>query len=379
MFIAAVLPASLFAATATRAAAASKPVPAPVPAPIPAAALEPVSLHAWAKDLGGEVAWVEKSKTLRLKVREHDVLFELGRREIMLDGVRVFLGEAPKAGKRTLTISPLDRDHLLRPLLLAEKLPPQAPIRIIALDAGHGGKDKGTTSPALKLFEKDLALDVVQRLKPLLEARGFKVVLTRTDDTFIDLGERPKRAAQAGADLFLAVHFNAGPPTVSGIETYTLTPQFQRSTASDEARPEDLVAAAGNAWDGWNTLLGYSIHRQLQRDLGRFDRGLKRARFVVIRDLGACPGVLIECGYLSNNDEAKLINTPAHRDRLAAAIAAGVDAFVLQLPVAPAHEVRRPAPAPVPAPTAAPAPSRSAEGAGAIRAPRAPPAKPGAP
>ena len=58
-------------------------------------------------------------------------------------------------------------------------------------------------------------------------------MLTRKDDTFVELGERPRRAAREGADLFLAIHFNAGPPTVTGIETYTVPPQYQRSTASD--------------------------------------------------------------------------------------------------------------------------------------------------
>lgn len=314
-------------------AAGSSSKPAPVPA---RPALAPVSLHAWAKSIGFEASWIEKNKKLRLKSRLNEIVFEADHREVRLNGTRVFLGEAPLPGKHSLTISPVDRDHLLIPLLAPSKLGPGAPVRVIALDAGHGGKDKGASNAALKLFEKDMALDVVLRLKPLLEARGYQVVLTRTDDTFIELGDRPARASKAGADLFLSVHFNAGPPPVNGIETYLVSPQYQRSTASEKLGADDNVAVPGNTWDGWNAVLGYSIHRQLNAALQCFDRGLKRARFVVIRDLATCPGVLIECGYLSNQIEAKRISAPAYRDRLAAAIAAGVDAYTVQQTVAPA-------------------------------------------
>lgn len=326
-------------------------VATPTPRPSPRPALEPVSLHAWAKTIGFEASWIEKEKKLRLKSRLNEIVFEADHREVLLNGTRVFLGEAPQPGKRSLTISPVDRDHLLMPLLAPNKLGPAAPIRVIVLDAGHGGKDKGTSNGALKLFEKDMALDVVLRLKPLLEARGYQVVLTRSDDTFIELGERPANASKAGADLFLSVHFNAGPPAVNGIETYTVTPQYQRSTASDKLDADDNAAMPGNTWDGWNAVLGYSIHRQLRAALKSFDRGLKRARFVVIRDLATCPGVLIECGYLSNDEEAKRISAPAYRDQLAAAIASGVDAYAALQTAAPAN--RRPSPPPT-APGSAP-------------------------
>jgi N-acetylmuramoyl-L-alanine amidase len=338
------------------AAAAQRP-PATSSAPA-APVLQPVSLHAWAKTIGAEVAWLEKNKKLRVKNAFHTVDFEIGRREVLVDGLRVFLGDAPLGGKRTLTISPVDRDRLLLPLLAPHQLSGLGPVRTIVLDAGHGGKDKGAANDPLKLLEKNVALDVAKRLKPLLEARGYTIILTRENDTFIELGERPRRAAKVGADLFLAIHFNAGPPTVTGIETYTVPPQYQRSTASERIAVEDLTAAPGNTWDVWNALLGFSIQRQMIDRLGRFDRGLKRARFVVIRDLATCPGVLIECGYLSNTAEAKLIATPAHRERIAVAIAAGVDAFVAHLGAA-----NPPASAPSPTTT---------NGGGAIRAPRPP-------
>lgn len=341
--------------SAAAAAASARNLARPTPADTaigPAA----ISLHAWAPAVGARVTWLEPDKKLRFQTSRHEAIFELGRREITFDGLRIFLGTAPQYASGTLTISSVDRDTLLLPLFAPEKFGSRHPVRTIVLDAGHGGRDNGTRNQALKLLEKNLALDLVQRLQLQLESRGYRVVLTREDDTYVDLADRPKRAALANADLFLSIHFNAGPPSVSGIETYTLTPQYQYSTASDEPRPEDDTAVPGNAWDPWNTLLGFSIHRQLRQDLGRFDRGLKRARFVVIRDLATCPGVLVECGYLSNREDAQLAALPAHREQIAAAIAAGVDTYAALMSPAVAD--------------AAPAPATRDFSGGAIRAPR---------
>jgi N-acetylmuramoyl-L-alanine amidase len=314
------LPAGLSAAAAPTRAPARPAAPKAAPAGT-------VGLHELGRSLGFQVSWVDAGKKLRWKGRAGEIEFEADKREISLHGLRVFLGDAVVQGRRTLAISAIDRDRLLVPILAPRRLGPRRPPVVIALDAGHGGKDNGTTNRALALHEKRCTLDVVKRLRPLLEARGFKAVLTRTDDTFVALPDRPARAAAAGADLFVSVHFNAtADGSVRGVETYTLTPQNQRSTGSDNGRAEDAVAAPGNACDGWNALLGFSMHRQVRSALGLSDRGLKRARFLVLRDT-ACPAVLVEGGYLSNKDEAKRIATPEYRQQLAAAIADAIVAY----------------------------------------------------
>ncbi len=286
-----------------------------------------VTVHSLARTLGLEPGWLEPGRRLALRSPGSALVFEADRREVLVNGRRVFMGEGAVAAGDSLAISAIDRDRLLLPILAPQTLDPRPPLRVIALDAGHGGRDTGARNDALKLLEKDFALDVAGRVRALLAAAGHTVVLTRTDDTFVPLPERAVRAAAAGADVFLSIHFNAtASPDVSGIETYVLTPRFQRSTGSDERRPDDDVDAPGNRFDGWNAYLGYTVHRQLLADLGLADRGLKRARFAVLRDL-ACPGVLIEGGYLSNPAEARLIATPAYRDRLAASIAASVDVY----------------------------------------------------
>jgi N-acetylmuramoyl-L-alanine amidase len=177
------------------------------------------------------------------------------------------------------------------------------------------------------LLEKEFTIDVAFRTKARLEERGFKVVLTRTTDDYVALPERPALAGRAGAELFVSIHFNATTsPEVRGLESYILTPQFQRSTGSDVLRPDDEVAVPGNVHDAWSAYLGYTLHRTLLADLRLPDRGLKRARFAVLRDL-PCPGLLLEGGYLSNPDDAALIASEGYRERLAAAIANGIDVF----------------------------------------------------
>lgn len=310
-----------------------------LPAPLAAAssrasrarAVAPVSrigVHEFARANGFQVNWIVPGRKLRVRTGATDLVFEANKREVLVNDLRVFMGEAALTAPRTLSIAVLDRDRLLLPIVAPQKSDPRRPVRTIVLDPGHGGNDTGTRNRALKLDEKNLTLDVARRLATMLEARGFRVVLTRTDNTYVGLSERAARAASARADLFVSLHFNAAPAAdVRGLETYTVTPQFQRSTGSDRTDAGDLVAVAGNRFDEWNAYLGYTLHRTLRASLGLSDRGLKRARFVVLRELGVCPGVLVEGGYLSNRAEAQRLGDRAFRQRLATAIADGIVAY----------------------------------------------------
>lgn len=178
------------------------------------------------------------------------------------------------------------------------------------------------------------------RLKPLLEAQGFQVALTRGDDRQLartkaeDLQARAALTARTNADLFISVHYNSvesGADRVSGVEVYTLAPQFQYSH-SDPERADSTVGIAnlGNRHDHWNSLLGYEVHRELLRELKASDRGLKRGRLAVLR-LASCPAVLVEAGFLSNDFEAEKIATPAYRQQVAVAIAEAVRKYAAAL------------------------------------------------
>ena len=290
---------------------------------------------------GLKATWIQAASRLRFESSWTKIELEANSREASLNGTRLFLGEPVIARERSLFISRIDAEKLfgaiLRPAGITGDIPQ---LRTIVIDPGHGGIDPGKQHAALKLDEKSVALDTSLRLKKLLEAEGYKVILTRSDDRHLsadkadDLRLRAEVANEAEADLFISIHFNAVPPVdaarVQGTETYTFTPQYQRSTADGSRHAADRVAAPGNRHDAWNAVLGYAVHRHLLAGLGAPDRGLKRARFAVLKFV-SCPAVLIEAGFLSNDSEARRIGSAAYRDDLAQAIAAGVRAYDIQL------------------------------------------------
>ena len=203
------------------------------------------------------------------------------------------------------------------------------------MNAGHGGLNTGTQNKPFKLDEKVFALDVAIRLRALLLQQGYTVGMSRTDDRFVELPRSAEIANKAGSDLFISIHFNAvaGPSTIRGAETYVMPPHYQRSTSSPKRDASDNVRNPGNRNDPWNALLGYPIHNQVIVSLHGEDRGFKRARFAVLRLVNS-PGVLVEAGYLSNNDEARRIASPAYNAALAEALAQGVRAYGLAITTA---------------------------------------------
>lgn len=318
---------------------------APTRPPAPAAALPTVRLagsdYVAAVAFGAQFALKatpsNQGRSLTLKNTWHTIELEADSRECQVDGLRVFLGDPVRLHKDGFHLSRIDAERLLKPILSPGQGETRVPdLKVILLDPGHGGRDAGKTNDRLKVNEKTLTLDTAFRLKKLLEQAGYKVVLTRTDDRALasdkatDLQRRAEAAGKAGADLFLSIHYNSvavKPEAVTGVEVFTMTPQSQFSTG-DHAREDNGggLVNPGNRQDHWNTLLGYFVHRQLLRDLGVPDRGLKRARWAVLRQV-ECPAILIESGYLSSDAEARKIATPAYRQNIAEAMAGGVAAY----------------------------------------------------
>ncbi len=173
----------------------------------------------------------------------------------------------------------------------------------IVIDPGHGGKDPGCTS-VYGLPEKAVNLPVSLRVSKLLRDRGYKVILTRSDDTFIELNERAAIANRNGADLFLSIHAdwaeNAG---ARGSTLYVA-----RAATGDSL---SLAAACESR------LGGVCSH----------SRGTRRADFrVLVRT--SCPAALIELGFMSNHVEARKLADAAYQDRLADAVAAAAEDFL---------------------------------------------------
>jgi N-acetylmuramoyl-L-alanine amidase len=341
--------------------AAAKPAPAPPPAksaPAPARTtpvrpaasilwattklrgIDYVSVRDLAKNFGLKAAWTKGEAVMTLSdARGVRFTFEGNQKDFYFDGLRVFLGAPAVLHKDSLWVSQLDVLKIVAPLLRPANhlaaLPAAVP-RLIVLDPGHGGIDPGTQNLNLKLNEKTFTLDVALRLKKLLELGGWRVLLIRDKDTELskdkktDLLMRNITANRAKADLFLSIHFNAAPESISGVETYSLAPQFMNSAGDDQGDDMTKAAFPGNRFDYANLLFGESLHRAMITDLKVPDRGYKHARQAVLRMLD-CPGVLVECGYLSNDAEARRIATPEYRQQIAEALADGVTDYAATL------------------------------------------------
>jgi N-acetylmuramoyl-L-alanine amidase len=264
-----------------------------------------------------------------LTSRWSTIVLTEGKRAMTLNGVAVHLSRPVTVRGGNLFISASDEAKNVLPLLLPQNSGTPPNVRRIVLDPGHGGRDNGAENRALGIREKNLALDLARRLETVLEARGYIVTLTRDKDVYPELEERPAFAARNNADLFISLHFNASTDkSVTGAETFILTPAGQPS--SNGTSSSESGAHPGNTFDAWNVLLGYYTQRELVNTFGAGDRGLKRARFAVLRTLH-CPGMLVEGGFLSNNGECSRLAEGAHRQKLAEAIANAVDAYARTL------------------------------------------------
>jgi N-acetylmuramoyl-L-alanine amidase len=253
------------------------------------------------------------------------ILFQSGSQIAPWNGVSVWLGFAPRYLRGKLHIHWLDVQKTLEPLLRPITLPCR-PNRVIVIDPGHGGVDGGTVS-ARQQVEKNLTLDWGLRLKTLLETNGWKVYLTRTNDSDINLAERIAVADQWKANLFISLHFNGlGTDTRhAGIETFCTTPVGMPSSV--KRNNEDAVSQQypNNAYDADNIRLAWRVHQRLVTLTRAADDGVRRARFMTVIRGQRRPAILVEGGFLSNPEEARRLANPEYRERLALAIAQALD------------------------------------------------------
>lgn len=231
----------------------------------------------------------------------------------------------------------------------AQESPERAPsgsgrFDTVVIDAGHGGEDHGARGPE-GLVEKDLVLDLAQRLEARLASQELRVVMTRERDGFVPLEDRTKIANDAGADLFVSIHANASRlEGVHGIETFFASLEATDEAARELAQRENLAfgaAAAAGADDPLLAILGDLLATEHLADAQEFarltqrriatarasrSRGVKQAPFVVLMGV-RMPAVLVEVGFLTNAAEERRLAAGAERDRLADGIAEAVAAF----------------------------------------------------
>ena len=238
-------------------------------------------------------------------------------------GVKIFQCFPAIVRKGTPYVSRLDFDKTLIPLALVRGRNPP-PVRSVTIDCGHGGTDKGASGRFSR--EKDITLRVGLRVAEILRkcGKGYRVNLTRSKDLFLPLPQRCRIQRAARSDLFVSIHVNAAQDrSLSGIETFALTPAGAPSTSGGKAQ---TARFNGNRFDGENLFLAYSIQKALLRRTKAVDRGIKRARFAVLKDIDA-PGVLIELGFISNPREERLLNDREYAEQLARAIAEGIISY----------------------------------------------------
>ena len=253
------------------------------------------------------------------------ITVKVGSRIAQCNGLECWLGFAPQLISGQPYIHATDALKNLQPIVQFASY--QIPSGVVVIDPGHGGSDSGTRNLYNHRFEKDYTLDWALRLRPLLAARGWKVVLTRTNDVEVTLADRTALADRFNADLFLSLHFNSGHPNreLAGIETYCLTPTGMPSHLVRDYEDNLRQVFPNNAFDEENFMLALRLHRSLVQYSGATDRGVRRARFMGVLRGQNRPAVLIEAGYLSNQREADRIATPEYRQLLAEAVARGLD------------------------------------------------------
>jgi N-acetylmuramoyl-L-alanine amidase len=217
-------------------------------------------------------------------------------------------------------------------------------IKTIVIDAGHGGKDPGAVGSTSK--EKDLTLAIATELKKTINTNSpeIKVVMTRADDTFIELHNRAKTVAQNEADFFISIHCNSNKNHEAfGSETYVLGSHKSDANMDVVMRENSVIMLEENyeaVYEGFepNSVPAYiffqyitnvhleqsvkmatKVQEQFTERVGRKDRGVKQAGYLVLWRASK-PAILIETGFISNKDEEKFLNSENGKSYMASAI-----------------------------------------------------------
>ena len=216
-------------------------------------------------------------------------------------------------------------------------------VRRVVLDAGHGGSDPGATTA--EMMEKEITLDIGQRLRKLLEQNGFDVVVTRDSDRTIALRDRALLANDSRSDIFLSIHVNALEKYTDsrGIETYYLGATSDPSLTALAARENRvsgysvsdmrrlLEGVYADARRDESHELAMAVQKRLftslrSEDAGLENWGVKRAPFIVLVAT-EMPAILAEVGCISNEKEAAMLRRPEYRQKIAAALFEGIRAY----------------------------------------------------
>lgn len=189
---------------------------------------------------------------------------------------------------------------------------------LICIDAGHGGTDSGAVDleedierDDIVSYEKYINVDIARRVVGSLAGKGMSTVETRTTDKYVALKDRVALANKLKANLYVSIHCNSSltktAPYPEGIETFHYPPSEEYNN------PKDALAAS-------------LVQENVIKFTNAKSRGVKTAKFYVLTNT-TMPAILIECGFLNNPKEEKLLNDPEYRKKVAQGIAAGILAY----------------------------------------------------
>jgi N-acetylmuramoyl-L-alanine amidase len=273
---------------------------------------------------GKDIVLEDNTVEVRMRADSH---------ECTMNGVKFVFSYPVEMSGGQPWLSKIDLMKLVHPVLRPSIIDTAGDFRTVILDPGHGGKDAGATNPLGT--EASYNLTVAKLLKERLEKDyKYKVIMTREDNRFLSLQERVDFANRVRDNaIFVSIHHNSGRSEARGIETFTLSPAGV-SHYGRGLKASDFVQKTGNHHDSANVALATAIHGTLLTTLkdkksGKsytLDRGIKRARFSVLSGIRH-PSVLVECGFMSNPYEARLIHDAGYQRTVAKSIAYAIDKY----------------------------------------------------
>ncbi|MBA4387769.1 MAG: hypothetical protein C0404_07300 [Verrucomicrobia bacterium] len=272
-----------------------------------------------------EMSYVVQAGTTSILSNELvSLAFELGSRKFVYGNTLIWLNDPLIREGSDQTLARTDVIRIVEPLLNPARTLTNQDVTTIVIDPGHGGTDTGALGIRHE-HEKKIVLDIAKRTRKRLQVSGVNVKLTREKDQAVELADRSARGKKWGADLFVSIHINSARNRhAAGLETYLMPAAGFPSTSGNTS---NVAACPGNKFDASNTLLAYYVHRSIVFKTGCADRGIRHARFDVLKE-ASCPAILVECGFVSNGPEEDLLLQKEYRDSLADGIAAGIMEYV---------------------------------------------------
>ncbi|MEO0454877.1 MAG: N-acetylmuramoyl-L-alanine amidase [Verrucomicrobiota bacterium] len=284
-----------------------------------------VTIESMCRYFGYPIPTLPKKGQVKMESADSSMTIEMNQRSFYMNGARAWLSfPIVRNNEGKAILSRLDLEKLILPVMEPEKHIPKNPVKGVVIDPGHGGADRGARSKS-GYSEKTAALSTAKFLREILKEENIPYLMTRTTDRFIPLSERADIANRHPDHLFISIHYNAAHHSAHGVETYCLTPRGAGSTSSSgRVRSSDYKSYEGNQSDLQNVILASLIHNEMKTmHSQQGDRGLKRARFVVLRECQV-PGVLVEGGFMTNHLDRALIEGDSYKKKVAQAIYRGI-------------------------------------------------------